>query len=131
ASVQKRAWANGRSRLTVYAATLSPRAWSSSANRLVCLLQTGVSSEGTTLKSRAFPVVSASETRARPAPTRVKSGALSTVFNLGPTRVTGLPLKVTSPFRASAMAASPGASEREHLRGPDELIRVAPAGGRW
>ena len=98
--MQKRAWANGKSVLTVNAATLSPRALSSSAKRLVCLLQTGVSSEGTTLKRRALPAVSASDTTASPAPTASKSGALSPGLSLGPTSVIGLPLNVTSPLRA-------------------------------
>ena len=81
---------------------------SSSANRLVCLLQTGVSSDGTTLNSRALPAVSASVTTASPAPTPVKSGAESPGFSLGPTRSIGLPLNVTSPLRVSAMTVVPG-----------------------
>jgi hypothetical protein len=52
---QNRFIANGRSRLTVSADTLSPRAASRVLNVFVCTWQTGVSSEGTTLMNAGLP----------------------------------------------------------------------------
>ena len=69
------------------------------ANLRVCVLQTGVSSDGTTLNSRALPAVSASFTDASPAPTQVKSGDLSPALSFGPASSMGLPLNSHCPAR--------------------------------
>src|SRR2546423_12670298 len=91
ASVQNRDCANGVSRLTVYVATLSPSSVRPLSNVRVWVLQTGVSSDGTTLNIRALPGVSASE-RVVVAPlATLKSGALSPGLSCGPISVNGLP----------------------------------------
>src|SRR5262245_7495618 len=68
-----------------------------SSNFLVCILHTGVSSEGTTLKRRAFAGVLPMPTTSNVWETQAKSGALSPAFNFFPIRLTGFPLKVTAP----------------------------------
>ena len=62
---QKRFMANGKSRLTVTALILSPKPASWSLNFLVCIWQTGVSSEGTTLMNVGLPFRSAGVTVSR------------------------------------------------------------------
>src|ERR1700746_2355385 len=66
------------------------------SNLLVCSLQTGVSSDGTTLNNLALAGVFARSTTSKPLVTQAKSGALSPGFNCGPTNVSGLPLNVTA-----------------------------------
>ena len=99
---QKRFIANGRSRLTVMALTLSPRPDSCSLNFLVCVWQTGVSSEGTTLINVGLPFRSAGVT-VTSAPfsklCSLKSGAFCPTATALPARVMGLPLNVTAPER--------------------------------
>ena len=65
-ALQKRAWANGRSRLTVTALILSPNELIDSLNFFVCIAQTGVSSDGTTLNNVGLPLRSASFSSLRP-----------------------------------------------------------------
>src|SRR5271155_2295960 len=59
------------------------------------MLHTPVSSDGTTLKTRALAGVFASVTTSRPT-RQAKSAALSPAFSCGPTSVTGFPLNVTA-----------------------------------
>src|SRR5438552_3514545 len=87
ASVQKRFWANGKSRLMVKQATLSLSSARALSKRLVCSLHTGVSSDGTTLNRRALPGVLARVTISRPLLTQAKSGALLPGLSSGPTSV--------------------------------------------
>src|SRR5262249_52366786 len=67
-----------------------------SSNFFVCMLHTGVSSEGTTLNRRALPGVPARLRISSPAVQQAKSGALSPALSCGPARVSLLPLKVTA-----------------------------------
>jgi hypothetical protein len=60
-------------------------------------MQTGVSSEGTTLSKRTFPAESARVTGFKSFERTEKPGALSPGFNSGPTAVNGFPKKVTAP----------------------------------
>ncbi len=106
-SAQNRFMAKGRSRLIVKATTLSPSELTSSENFLVWMLQTGVSSEGTTLKRRTLPPESLSEMEPRLVSTQVKSGAGSPAWSLGPTRSIGLPFIVTSPLRGMDIGIRP------------------------
>src|SRR5260370_41718588 len=69
----------------------------SSLKRLVCASQTGVSSDGTTLKIRTWWPVASSVTGFRLSSTTSKSGPLSPAFSSGPSSVMGLPLKVVAP----------------------------------
>src|SRR5262245_493294 len=98
-SEQKRFWANGESRLTVYVATLSPSSARPLSNVRVCMLQTGVSRDGTTLNIRAFAGVSARLTVEVGPLATLKSGALSPALICGPSRVIGGPLDVTAAVR--------------------------------
>jgi hypothetical protein len=66
----------------------------SSLNRLVCIAQTGVSSEGTTLKIRGFPRVSLILIESRRPFFKVASGALSPTLSWGPVSEKGFPLRV-------------------------------------
>src|SRR5437588_2082695 len=59
------------------------------------MLQTPVSSDGTTLKRRGLAAVWARPTVSRP-DRQAKLGALSPAFSCGPTSVTGPPLNVTA-----------------------------------
>ena len=99
---QKRFMANGRSRLTVRALTLSPKADNSWLNFLVCIWQTGVSSEGTTLMKRRLALQVGRRNRLHAAPfeavQREVRGLLPRL-TASPARVSGLPLNVTAPAR--------------------------------
>src|SRR5947209_10088522 len=101
----QRFWANGRSILTEYISTAGSLV-ASSLKRFVCMSQTGVSSEGTTEKTRtAFPVF-ASVNGFRPASTTSKSGAFSPTFSAGPSKVIGLPCNVVAPGRSITCSAA-------------------------
>ncbi len=68
----------------------------------------------------------------QPGPHAREVGRLVARLELGADQGDGLPLNVTSPFRVSAMAASPRAIETEIIGDRlDELIRVAAAGAEW
>src|SRR5262245_202714 len=91
---QKRAWANGRSMLTVSTATLAGSRAASSLKRFVCASHTGVSREGTTLSTSVLPAKSCSVTSRRPSGPRwwsLKSGARSPAWSSGPATGRGLP----------------------------------------
>src|ERR1700722_12630367 len=90
--VQNRFWANGMSRLMVYAATLSFNSAMAVSKVWVCLLHTPVSSDGTTLNRRALAGVLARVTTSRIS-AQAKSGALSPTLISGPTRLKGFSLK--------------------------------------
>src|SRR5437870_1764879 len=92
---QKRFCANGRSMLTVYGATLSFSPATASSNFLVCMLHTGVSSDGTTLNRRALVGVFARVTTSKGPVTQAKLGAASPVFSCGPTSDSDLSLNFT------------------------------------
>src|SRR3954452_17424018 len=77
-----------------------------SSNFLVCMLQTGVSSDGTTLNSRALAGVLARVTTSSPWVTQAKSGAWSPGLSCRPTSVSGLPLNFTALARFSMTKTS-------------------------
>src|SRR5262249_40585832 len=95
---------------------------SSCSNFLVCWLQTGVSSEGTTLKRRAFAGVLARVTDSRAPLRQSKSGALSPFFSCGPTRDKGLPLNVTAFARFCMVNTLPCEQDRKRLE--NRAVRV-------
>src|SRR5438093_56567 len=77
-----------------------PASW---LNRRVSVSHTGVSSDGTELRRSTLPFASLWRTAWRLVSTAVKSGAGCPGLISGPTRVRGVPLKVTTPLRSSAM----------------------------
>src|SRR5215472_1735259 len=89
--------------LTVQTSTWSPSLEASSLNRRVSLSQTGVSSDGTALKIKTLPLASLSLTVCRALSTTEKSGAACPGLISGPDRVTGPPLKVTTPVLSSGI----------------------------
>src|SRR3990172_4087245 len=121
AVLQKRFWANGRSILIVRISRLPGSLAASSLKRRVCWSQTGVSKEGTTLISRAFPLEFSRVIGERSLATTVKLGALSPTLISGPTRVSEFPLKVMTPLLSWAMIVPPvfsrfvrGGSEKKY-----------------
>src|SRR5215471_6922757 len=89
--------------LTVQTSTWSPSLEASSLNRRVSLSQTGVSRDGTALKIKTLPRASLSLTVCRELSTAEKSGAACPGLISGPDRVTGPPLKVTTPVLSSGI----------------------------
>src|SRR2546427_290946 len=77
-----------------------PASW---LNRRVSVSHTGVSSDGTELRRSTLPFASLRRTAWRLVSTAVTSGAGCPGLISGPTRVRGVPLKVTTPLRSSAM----------------------------
>src|SRR3989442_10608202 len=77
-----------------------PASW---LNRRVSVSHTGVSSDGTELRRSTLPFASLRRTGWRLVSTAVTSGAGCPGLISGPTRVRGVPLKVTTPLRSSAM----------------------------
>src|SRR5256884_1391340 len=77
-----------------------PASW---LNRRVSVSHTGVSSDGTELRMSTLPFASLRRTAWRLVSAAVKSDAGCPGLISGPTRVRGVPLKVTTPLRSSAM----------------------------
>src|SRR5206468_6219148 len=96
-------WANGRSMLIVHTSIPGPSLPASWLNRRVSVSHTGVSSDGTELRRSTLPFASLRRTAWRLVSTAVTSGAGCPGLISGPTRVRGVPLKVTTPLRSSAM----------------------------
>src|SRR3989454_746749 len=80
-----------------------PASW---LNRRVSVSHTGVSSDGTELTMSTLPFASLRRTAWRLVSTAVKSGARWPGLISGPTRVSGVPLRVTTPFFSCAMTVS-------------------------
>src|SRR3989475_6325315 len=103
AAPHQRFWANGRSMLIVHTSIPGPSLPASWLNRRVSVSHTGVSSDGTELRRSTLPFASLRRTAWRLVSTAVTSGAGCPGLISGPTRVRGVPLKVTTPLRSSAM----------------------------
>src|SRR5579871_6113205 len=97
---QNRAWAKGRSAVTVSTSTEEGRLATSLLKRWVWVEQTAVSSEGATERMRVLPLKLSRETSPRLLVKTLKLGALSPTLMSGPRRVKGPPLKVTTPLRS-------------------------------
>ena len=83
------------------------RSAASSLKRRVCWSQTGVSKEGTTLISRAFPRELSNVTGERSLAITTKLGALSPTLISGPISVSEFPLKVMTPLLSWDMIVPP------------------------
>ena len=70
----------------------------SSLNLLTCASQTGVSNEGVVENNFILPIKLFNVNSLSVLSTTLKSGALSPIFNSGPTSVNGLPFIVTAFF---------------------------------
>src|SRR5262245_21072962 len=99
-----------------------------SSNFLVWVLHTGVSSDGTTLNSRAFGGVSASVTAARPPSRHLNPGAFAPTFTSGPIRSLGVPLNVTA-FSRLVIVAPRWRSRAAAEGGPNWFVGAALRGG--
>src|SRR2546422_691715 len=107
-----------------------PASW---LNRRVSLSHTGVSSDGTELRMSPLPFASLRRTAWRLVSTAVKSGAGCPGLISGPTTVRGVPLKVTTPLRSSAMEVpSWSLGVRRDCRDSRRvyIVRYTAAGGR-
>src|SRR5439155_10841598 len=92
--------ANGRSMLMTETWVFPPIPATSRLKRIVSVEQTGVSSEGTEISSRALPAELARVTGVKSGATHWKSGALSPGLSAGPISVSGFPRIVTIPVHS-------------------------------